>query len=293
MRVDFSQIRLIPIASVLAHYRVEVRKRNSTELVANCPFPSHAKSEHQKMTLAISIEKNRWYDHSETCRVAGNHPKGGDVIDLVCRIENLLPLDAAKKLAELFAVGNGHITPPSKPEAPVCNVGLAFRLDNLDPDHDFIRSRGISLETAMEFGIGFFGRRGYFKDCICFPVFEKGVLTGYLGRTVLEVSESNPKWKLPKGLQRTFIYGIEKCNPSAPLLLVESAWGVLHFFQHQRQAAALVGTSMTPQQELLLEPFKDITVAFDNDIPGRTAAAKVCEQLKARGHNVTKAFLKE
>src|SRR5580693_7169896 len=107
--VNFAELRNIPIASVLTHYGVEVRKRNQTELVASCPFPSHRDSAHQKDTLAISLEKNRWYCHSDSCRAASNKPKGGDCIDVVAMMENLTPLDAAKKLAELFG------SQPTKP----------------------------------------------------------------------------------------------------------------------------------------------------------------------------------
>jgi Toprim-like len=290
-QVDFSKVRLIPISSILALYKVETRKRSNTELVANCPFPSHAQSSKEhKWTLAISLEKNRWYCHSDTCRAAGNKPKGGDVIDVVAMMENLTPLDAAKKLSELFCVGNGH--PAPKVEASEVNKPLAFELKGLDPDHPFIRERGISIETAMDFGVGFFPGKGSMANRVCFPLFENGALIGYAGRTVLPVSEENPKWRLPAGIHRTFLYGLEKCDPAKPLALLESPWGVLHLYQHHVQAAALIGTSLTDAQEKLLEPYADIRICMDNDTAGRDAAAKIADRLKGK-HKISRAYLRE
>ncbi len=294
MRVDFSDVRRIPLVSVLAHYKIEMRKRSDTEYVAQCTFPSHTSKKHE-WTLAISTEKGKFFCHSETCRAASNKPKGGDVIDLVALIENLTPLDAAKKLAELFAIPNGSSknggkgdTSTSSVSPALSNAPLAFELKHLDPDHEAIRSRGISLETAMEFGIGFHGGKGSMSNRVCFPLRENGSVVGYAGRAV---GDEQPKWKLPNGLVKSFLYGLERCDSAKPLILCESPWAVLWFFQHQTQAAALLGSSLTEAQEALLSPFADIRICLDNDEVGRTAAAKIYERLKAR-HRVSKAFLK-
>lgn len=318
MRVNFAEVRNIPVAAVLAHYHVEVRKRSNTELVARCPFPSHKETKHKNdnPTLAISTEKNRWYCHSDQCRALSNKPKGGDCIDVVAMMENLTPIDAAKKLAEMFAVGDWSHTPPSKPSHPAAcapeNKPLAFVLNNIDPDHPFIRERGISLETAMEYGVGFFPGKGTFANRIVFPLYEeevmdwgtvetrgdsiwpqtKLVLVGYAGRTILEVTADNPKWLLPKGLHRSFLFGLNKCRAEKPIMLVESPWACLYFHQHRLQAAALVGTSLTESQERLLDPFKEIVIAMDNDDAGRAAAEKLVARLKPK-HKVSRAYLKE
>lgn len=289
MTVDFNEVRKIPIASVLAHLKIQFRKRSDTELVAQCPFPSHTSKKHE-WTLAISTEKMKFFCHSETCRAASNKPKGGDVIDFIQLVENLPnALDAAKRLAEMFCL-NGK-TPqenpltPSKPNPP-----LAFELKNLDPSHPYIRERGITIETAKEFGVGF-QSKGSMANRICFALHEAANLIGYAGRTTLDVSPENPKWRLPNGLHRTFLYGLEKCDPSKPLILAESCWAVLFFHQHQHHCAALLGSSLTPEQEMLLEPFAEIRIALDDDLAGRTAAQKIYERLKPN-HRVTKAFLK-
>ncbi len=303
MKVDFPKVRQVPIASVFSLYKVEVRKRSNTELVANCPFPSHANaSKEHKWTLAISTEKNRWYCHSDSCRAASNKPKGGDVIDVVAMMENLTPLDAAKRLSELFALtsnGEGraakeNLTAKPEPEA-TGNKPLAFELKGIDPEHPYIQSRGISVETASAFGVGFFRGRGSMSGRIVFPLHENGTLIGYAGRLVDTGDPKQahePKWKLPLGLQRTFLYGLERCDPLKPLILCESCWGVLYFFQHGFQACAMLGSSLTDAQEKLLDPFAVIHLAMDNDEAGRAASIKIAERLKAK-HKVFRAYLVE
>lgn len=296
MHVEFAEVRKIPIATVLKFYKVYARRRSDSELVADCPFPSHRSSEHKNKnpTLAISIEKNRWFCHSDSCRAASNKPKGGDVIDVVAMMENLTPLEAAKKLVEmcpLFQDASNREVRNNVDATNASNPPLAFELKNLDPTHSFIAERGITLATAKEFGIGFHGGKGSMSNRICFPIYEDGNLVAYCGRTVLPVSDSNPKWKLPSGLQRTFVYGIEKCNPAYPLVLCESPWGCLWMTQHGRQAAALVGCTMTPEQEMRLRSFKIIQLAFDNDAAGREATDKIAERLN-KNHKVLKSYLK-
>jgi Toprim-like len=268
----------------LHHYKIQFRKRSDTELVCDCPLPSHAESSH-KGTFAVSTEKGKFYCHSDKCRAASNKPKGGDIIDLVCMLENCVPLDAAKRIKEMFCITGEPQSPPSK----LSNPPLDWPgLKHLDPTHPYIAGRGITLETAKEFGIGFQATASM-AGRICFPLFENAALIGYAGRAV---DGSEPKWKLPNGLVKSFLYGLEKCDPSKPLYLVEGCWAVLFLFQNGAQAAAVLGSSLTEAQEALLAPYAEIRVCMDDDIAGREAAEKIAGRLKT-SHKVTKAFLRK
>jgi len=289
-KLDFASIRAsVPIDSVLAHYGVETRKRNGTYLVANCPLPSHTSKE-SPLSFAINIEKNLWTCHSDSCR-KGSGIRGGDVIDLVCLLEGTrLPLEGAKKLAELFPQ-SGEARPAAP--APVeKNKPLAFTLKDINPEHPMIQGRGISVETAREFGIGFFPGKGSMQNRVVVPLLEDGSLIGYAGRFCGEPDKDNPKWKLPAGLRLTFLYGLERCDPAKLLILTEGFWAPPYFFQRGAQCASLMGKNLTDQQFERLAPFHDICVALDNDAAGNEAAAKVIARLKA-GHKVFKASLKE
>jgi len=102
-----------------------------------------------------------------------------------------------------------------------------------------------------------------------------------------------PKWLLGKGLRKTFLYGLDRCDSGKPLVLLGSPWGVLWFSQQGTQAAALLGSEMTPEQERSLAPFRLITVALDNDAAGEVRGSPIIERLKAAGHKVLKARLME
>jgi DNA primase len=127
---------------------------------------------------------------------------------------------------------------------------------------------------------------------VIFPLHENGVLVGYCGRTVLPVTQENPKWRLGKGTSKTMCFGIEKCDPTKQLVLLESPWEVLLARQMGRDAVALLGTVMSEGQEKQLEPFGTIWVMMDDDEAGKRASAEVCARLEKR-HRIIRSFLKD
>jgi DNA primase len=285
--LDFQAIRKrAAFSGVLARYGLRLKRVNPTTLRGNCPLPSHTSK--GKDTFFVNEEKNVWYCHSDSCKKNGNHA-GGNVIDFVVAMEGVSAYDAAAKLDEW---NPGNAQPKEEPRQPEIggNKPLAFALKDVDPAHPMIQDRGVTVETAASWGVGYFPGKGSMAGRIVFPLHENGNLVGYAGRATLEGQE--PKWVLGKGLRKSFCYGLERCDPAKPLILVESPWAVLHFHQNGVQAAALMGSEMTAEQEKSLEPFGTITVALDNDAAGQEKAAPIVERLRKR-HKVTKAFMKE
>jgi DNA primase len=125
---------------------------------------------------------------------------------------------------------------------------------------------------------------------IVFPLYEDGSLVGYAGRTTLPVTDHNPKWLFGKGLRKTFLYGLDRCDPDKPLILCESLWAPLWFHEHGLQAASLMGSEMTEDQERCLGPYPVITVALDNDAAGMEKSACICGRLREK-HRILKARL--
>jgi len=304
--VDFKEIKQrVAITEVIARYNVELTRVNQTSLKGNCPLPSHASG--SKNTFFVSEAKSAWYCHSESCK-RNNGKAGGNVIDFVAAMDGCTVYAAAKRIAEWFPERASNGTEPAKTEAkapqPISgnpanpqsgktgNAPLAFSLKDVNPEHPMIQERGISVETAKLFGVGFFPGKGSMAGRIVFPLYENGSLVGYAGRTTLPASDTNPKWLFGKGLKKTFLYGLEPCDPSQPLIVCESLWGPLWFREHGVQAASLMGSEMTDEQERCLDPYAVITVAFDNDAAGIEKADRVCARLKAK-HRVLKARLIE
>src|ERR1051326_2596 len=136
MSYDFEALKRIPIESVLAHYGVEVRKRNDTVLVCKCPLPSHRETEHKNdrnETFCIGLLNNKWICHSTNCQRAGNH-RGGDVVDLVKRRDTSDTKTAAKKLSSLFVIPAAGSAGVIQNPAPT-NKPVAFALRGIEFGH--------------------------------------------------------------------------------------------------------------------------------------------------------------
>lgn len=305
-KIDFAALKSgVPIDAVLSHYGVQTRRRNNTYLVANCPLPTHT-SKDSVLSFSINVEKNLWTCHSDSCKKASGM-RGGDVIDLVCLMEGTrLPLEGAKRLAEWFPQNGTGKEETMEPHdgmmtkelfeklvnQPQPNKPLAFTLKDINPEHPLIQSRGITVETATLFGVGYFPGKGSMAGRVVFPLYEDGQLIGYAGRLAMgDATPENPKWKLPP-IHKTFLYNLERCDPAKLLILSESFWAPLYFHQRGGQCAALMGKDLTEAQEKRLKPFHEICVALDNDEPGREATQKIANKLRAK-HKVFKAMLME
>jgi len=289
--IDFKAIKeRVPFSGVLARYRIELKRVNNVSLKGKCPLPSH--SSKTPDTFYVNEAKGVFYCHSDSCKKNG-HRAGGNVMDFVSAMENVNAYESAKRLDEWFPTTGNPAREPAKP-APVVesNKPLAFTLQGISHEHPMIQAKGISVETAKLYGAGYFSGKGTFAGRIVFPMYESGNLIGYAGRTTLPLTDDNPKWRLPKGLLKHFLYGLEKCDPAKPLILAESFWSPLFFREKGMQAAALMGTTLNDEQERCLEPFKVLWVALDNDEAGRAASEKLVQRLKGR-HTVRVAHLRE
>jgi twinkle protein len=162
----------------------------------------------------------------------------------------------------------------------------------VNPVHPLIQGRGITVETAVHWNVGYFPGKGSMAGRVVFPLYEDGSLIGYIGRTTLEVTEENPKWKMGKGVVKSFLYGLERCATALPIVITESPWGVLWLHQNGIQACALLGKELSEHQERRLDPFGVIQVAMDNDEAGRAASEKIVERLRPK-HKVMRSFLLE
>jgi Toprim-like len=298
MSYDIAQLKLIPIASILKQYGIEVYKRSNTEYVCDCPLASHSESsKDNKRSFSMGLNKQgvqKWFCHSLTCQKIGNH-KGGDGIDLIARLDNLTNKDALKKLSDIFCIGNGHKPLVRIPAVVETNKPLEWQsgLRGLQSEHPYIQARGVHVGTAWAFGVGYYecpkNPKALMHRRVAFPLRENNLLIGYTGRTIDEPTRENPKWLLPPHFVKSILFGLERCKPDKPLVIVESPWTVLQLCQDGYQAASLLGCALTEAQEKCLAPFPTICVEMDADEPGREANEKIAERLKPR-HRVYKAL---
>jgi DNA primase len=196
-----------------------------------------------------------------------------------------------------FGIGNGETGAPSSnlgptdspveanavPSEPVeANKPLKFTL-KVAYDHPYLKERGIEPELAEEFGVGFC-KRGMMKDHIAISIHDSdGQLVAYAGRWVSEeLPEGEEKYKLPPGFKKSIVlYNLHRVKGVEPVFVVEGFFSVMRLHKLGIHAIALMGRSLSEEQEKLLQEngVKSLMLMLDGDPPGREAQAALLQQL--------------
>jgi len=278
--VDFKAVKAaINMEQVLQHYGLLEKFKRGTDSL-NGPCPIHKGS--NPTQFRVSLSKNIWNCFSE-CK------RGGNVLDFIAEMEKVSIHAAALKAIEWFNLdaeamaansdkGESDETDRSAPapkpavklasspkptpapasESSVPNAPLKFRLDKLERQHPYLtEQRGLTLETIVNFGIGFCAK-GMMADRIAIPIHNvKGEVVAYAGRFPGEPPEGTPKYKLPPGFRKSQeLFNIDRAvrEPAdQPLVIVEGFFDAMKLHQHGcRNVVALMGSTMSaPQEELI------------------------------------------
>ena len=310
--VDFKAVKAaITMEQVLQHYGlVEKFKRGTDSL--NGPCPIHKGS--NPTQFRVSLSKNIWNCFSE-CK------HGGNVLDFIAEMEKVSIHAAAVKAIEWFNLdpeamaasdnkgqsSETDVPPPAskpvaqRPAAPVASVApvveksvpntpLKFRLDKLEREHPYLtEQRGLTLETIVDFGIGFCSK-GMMAGRIAIPIHNvSGEVVAYAGRFPSEPPDAEtPKYKLPPGFRKMQeLFNIERACKEPPeviTVIVEGFFGCMKLHQHGcRKVVALMGSTMSAAQEELIKGLIDnrsqIIVMLDEDEAGRAGREDIATRL--------------
>jgi len=304
--VDFKVVKAaITMEQVLDHYGLLPKfKRSGDRLSGPCPI--HKGS--NPTQFSVSVEKNVWNCFSE-CK------HGGNTLDFIAKMEDVSILAAANKAIEWFhldaeamsADSNQEAGEPSEPArngevvqpkpaarlAPVQetsgpNKPLNFRLDKLQREHPYLAGRGLTLETIVDFGIGYCDK-GMMAGRIAIPINNvEGKVVAYAGRTTEEPTETNPKYKLPPGFRKSQeLFNIDRaCKEpvEVTMVIVEGFFGCMKLHQHGcRRVVALMGSTMSAAQEELIKKHTDsrslVIVMLDEDEAGRAGREDIATRL--------------
>jgi DNA primase len=274
--VDFKAVKAaITMEQVLEHYGLLSKFKRSGDSL-NGPCPIHKGN--NPTQFRVSTTKNIWNCFSE-CK------HGGNTLDFICKMEGVSILAAANKAIEWFhldpeamtadsnqeaeepaePVKNGEV-PKSKPAASPApaqdngapNKPLQFRLDKLERQHPYlVEERGLTLETIVDFGIGFCAK-GMMAGRIAIPINNpEGKVVAYAGRLTVEPAEDNPKYKLPPGFRKSLeVFNLDRAikEPAdKPLVIVEGFFDCMKIHQHgYRKVVALMGSTLSAAQEELI-----------------------------------------
>lgn len=307
--VDFRAVKAaVTMEQVLTHYELHDRFTRSGDSLSG-PCPIHGGS--NPTQFRVSTSKNVW-------NCFGDCQGGGNVLDFVCRMENIPVRDAANRLAEWFNLPPTRqersqrpapqtkpaVPPPRKPGGkPTATAGqepnngssfnkpLGFSLTELTVDHPYLAERGLNADTIAEFGLGLCNA-GTMIGRIVIPIHNaQGQLVGYAGRWPGDPPGDTPKYKLPKGFKKSVeLFNLHRVliEPTdSPLIIVEGVFDVFHLWQHGfRKVIALLGSSLSEAQEQLLAehvPAGDpLILMLDEDDAGRKARLEILPRLARR-----------
>ena len=166
------------------------------------------------------------------------------------------------------------------------NPPLRFAL-KLDTAHPYLKERGLSDETIERFGLGFCSK-GVMAGRIAIPIHdEAGNLVAYAGRWPGDNGwpEGEDRYKFPQGFHKSrVLFNLHNTLDEEHLIIVEGYWSVFRLQQLGYAAVALMGRSLSPEQEeLILKRGPDrLTLLLDADQPGRTATAEILPRLASR-----------
>ena len=312
--VDFRAIReAVTIEAVLGHYGLQEKmKRNGDNLSGCCPIHKGT----NPTQFRVSVSKNVWNCFSE-CK------RGGNVVDFIACMEDVSPFAAAQKAIEWFKLDPERVytkserspektkksspavsepaAPPKPAEKPVPQVEtkpssdapnppLKFRLDKLQRDHPYLLDRGLTLETIVDFGVGFCAK-GMMSGRIAIPIHNvDGEVVAYTGRWPGEPPVGTPKYKLPPGFRKSLeLFNLDRVvkEPAEkPLVIVEGFFDAMLLHQRAcRKVVALMGSTLSVGQEELLRRNKHqydrIYIMLGEDAAGRAARETIALRLGA------------
>jgi DNA primase len=282
--VDFRAVKeAVSIRMALDHYGVNWLRKNGEELRGRCPIHKGEGTD----TFHASVAKNIFNCFS--CKARGN------VLDFVAAMEQCTVRDGAIKLAEWFSIPSSSERP--KPAAPkkatpasnrgegtVKNTPLSFQLKDVDAKHPYLAERGIRLETAEQFGIGYFAGKGSMSGRIVIPIHDEfGKLIAYAGRSI---DNSEPRYKLPAGFHKSLVlYNLHRAMTRnsvrvSTVVLVEGFFDCIKVHEAGYPCVALMGCSLSnEQEEVLCRRFTGAVLLFDGDEAGKAATDECLARL--------------
>jgi len=269
---DFRWLKVaISIEQVLAHRGLLDGLRGTPQrLVGPCPL--HGGNNPR----AFVVDRARGLWHCFTACDAG-----GDVVELIRRIDGVGYVDAARCLSSLAVSPPSPLVPPPSPSTrPFRPFVTKLRLD---PEAPLLRARRIRPETALTFEVGAWHGAGMLARCVAFRLREPfGTPLGYAGRrTGPDEAQQRGKWVFPPRLPKAhLLYGFFQAYSRLAhgLVLVESPWMVLRLAQLDIPAVALLGCHLSPAQRDLLRRTERLVVMMDGDAAGRRATSLIAQQ---------------
>ena len=285
-----------PLERVITQHGVKLQRRGG-RFVARCPF-----HEEQHPSLVVYPDTQSFYCFG--CRASG------DVIDFVRRIEKVDFKEAIRRLAGNDGANRAPLPSPSRLTiddqlilAAAANVYHETLLRN-DLALRYLESRGVPAPIARRCRLGFSdghslrpflqrhrlslrraGQLGLlrrdgsepFAGRIVIPELREGQCIWMVGRALDDRRLKYLGLSLPKP-----ILGYERVRGQPRVFVAEGAFDYLMGVAWNLPICALLGTHVRAERLAFLQRAYQVVLVFDNDEPGRAAAAELAKTLGAR-----------
>jgi len=298
-------------------------RRAGRNFVGLCPF-------HNEKTPSFSVNAERGFFHCFGCGA------GGTVFDFVMRVEGLTFFEALQSLARRYGIvlpehtGPGGPPPGERDAMALANqtaaeffVHVLWKTGDGAAARDYLKARGITLETAQAFMLGYaparpanlaavIGKRGMleaavktglvkrepgrdpydmFRGRLMFPIRDaQGRVIGFGGRVL---DQRLPKYinspESPIYSKARALYGIFEARQAIAradrAIVVEGNIDVIALWQAGfKETVASLGTSLTVDQLRLLSRYTtNIFACFDGDAAGHKASLRALEVFLGAG----------
>jgi DNA primase len=284
--VDFGEVKAaISLRTVLQVYGVLEKLRRSGEQHYRGSCPIHRGE--GRDAFHVQLDKNAF--HCFSCHA------GGNVLDLVMAMEQCSLREAALRLQQQLVPSHGGARRrqlPSEENKLVTEkrtepAPLRFSLTGLRIEHPYVSGRGLTWQTAAQFGIGYYPGPGIMRNRIVIPIHnQRGQVIAYCGRAI---HGEEPRYKFPAAFQKsTALFNYHRAAPLAQdaVVVVEGFFDCMRVHQAGfPSVVALMGSALSPAQEAdLAKGFRSVMLMLDGDAAGRAGSKAAAERLSTRCH---------
>jgi len=254
-------------------------KRCRDKFIGPCPIHGGDNTR----AFVATISKNLWFCFTK-CNA------GGDVIELVRRLERLNYRQTAEYLASISYVLPGRYEEKCSALSVQVQVQKNFqpfiKPVHLIADALLLKQKAIRPDTARKFEAGAYYGAGFLQGCVAVRLHDHlSNPLGYAGRRIQpNLVKSLGKWKFPKGLPKSkLLYNYHRIRHMLKkgIVLVECPWAVMRLSQIGIPAVALLGTYLSQTQRKLLSNASRVIIMLDGDPAGKKAAMRIKDILQS------------
>ncbi len=287
-KLDFKYLKTkVSIDQVLAAYSLDSKlRRQDHTLVGPCPLHDGD----NPTAFHVNLNSGVWHCFT-SCG-------GGDIVDLIRRIEQCSFAEAAHHLSRLIdspkplsSSNPSCLCVPTRRQAQYSSFTPFGYYLPLRPSVSFLQDvKRISVLTALHYETGTTNKSFLLRNTVAVRLHDlSGNPLGYCGRNLNHTNILRwGKWRFPKGFPKNnILYNAHRALPylNQGIVVVECPWAVMRLGQAGiNNAVALLGTNVSPIQAAWLAKAPAILLMLDGDQAGKKAVSTIASTLSHKAN---------